>query len=73
MSGFWKNKICQTTFPHITEELNSAIDNGNIIGAIAIDLNEAFDHLPHGLLIAKLAAYVIDLSTPEIQAQHNHK
>ena len=42
------------------EEWKSALDNGNMVGSIAIDLSRAFDSLDslsHGLLLAKIYAY----------------
>ena len=52
------------------EEWKSAIDKGNLVGAIAIDLSKAFDSLPHGLLIAKLAAYGFDLPSCTLSASY---
>ena len=43
------------------EEKKSALDNGNMIGSIAIDLSHAFDNLPHGLLLAKVHAYGVNI------------
>ena len=39
------------------EDRCKALDNGQIIGTVTIDLSEAFDCMPHGLLIAKLKTY----------------
>ena len=41
------------------EEWKSALDNGNMVGSIAIDLSRAFDSLPHGLLLAKFMYMVL--------------
>ena len=41
----------------MTEDWRKALDNGQTVGAVAIDLSKAFDCMPHGLLIAKLKAY----------------
>ena len=52
------------------EEWKSAIDKVNLVGAIAIDLSKAFDSLPHGLLIAKLAAYGFNLPSCTLIASY---
>ena len=41
------------------EDWKQSVDNGKMVGMIAVDLSKAFDNLPHGLLIAKLA-YGVD-------------
>ena len=56
------------------EDWKSELDNGYIIGTVAIDLSKAFDSysLPHGLLIAKLHSYGIDLSSCKLLASYLH-
>ena len=56
-SGFRPKYSYQSTLLHMIQAWMSAIDNGNRVGAIMIDLSKAFDSLPHVSLIAKLAAY----------------
>ena len=41
------------------EDWKQSIDNGKMVSTIAVDLSKAFDSLPHGLLIAKSAAYEV--------------
>ena len=70
LSGFRQKYSCQSTLLRMIEEWKSAIDKGNLVGAIAIDLSKAFDSLPHGLLIAKLAAYGFDLPSCTLIASY---
>ena len=50
----------------------SAIDSGDMIGSVATDLTKAFDSLPRGLLIAKIHAYSISLSSSKLIASYLH-
>lgn len=66
MSGFRKKHGCKDIMSKLTEDWRKALDNKNNIGVIAIDLSKAFDCMPHGLLLAKLYHYGIDVSTCEL-------
>ena len=57
LSGFRHKYSCQTTLVRMIEEWKEALDNGKMVGTVAVDLSKAFDSLPHGLLIAKSVAY----------------
>ena len=50
------------------EEWKSALHNGNMVGSIAIDLSRAFDSLPHGLLLAKIYAYGVNIESCKLIA-----
>ena len=54
------------------EEWKSALDNGNMVGSIAIDLSRAFDSLPHGLLLAKIYAYGVNIESCKLIASYLH-
>ena len=52
------------------EDWKQSIDNGKMVGTIAVDLSKAFDSLPHGLLIAKLAACGVDFYSCRLLARY---
>ena len=58
LSAFRKGYSCQSLLIKFVEDIKKAIDNGEEVGMIFMDLSKAFDCLPHGLLIAKLHAYM---------------
>ena len=41
-------------------------------GTIAVDLSKSFDSLPHGLLIANLAAYGVNVYSCRLLASYLH-
>ena len=72
LSGFRKGYSCQTTLLRMIEDWKNSLDNGNIVGTIAIDLSKAFDSLPHGLLVAKLFAYGVALPACKLLCSYLH-
>ena len=55
---FWLHFcISQSTLLHLIEEWRTALGNKEAVAVISLDLSEAFDCIPHGLLLAKLNAY----------------
>ena len=58
------------TINKIYRRHQKAIDNGEYVGVIFMDLSKAFDCLPHGLLIAKLHAYGFSDSSCELVASY---
>ena len=47
----------------LLEDRRNKLDNINVIGAFLTDLSEAFDCIPHDLLVAKLNAYGFNRDT----------
>ena len=57
LSAYRKGYSCQHVILRLTKYWRQALDNGNTVGTIAMDLPRAFDKMSHALLIAKLNAY----------------
>ena len=58
--GFRKGYSAQHCLMSLIEKWKESVDSGGAFGALLTDLSEAFDCLPHELLIAKLNAYGFD-------------
>jgi len=52
------------------EDWKHSLDVNKVAGAICIDLSKAFDVIPHGLLLSKLAAYGCNINT--VNFFHNY-
>ena len=56
-SGFRKNHSCSTCLTNIMEYCYDKINNGDIVGLVALDFRKAFDVMNHEILCAKLKMY----------------
>ena len=62
-SGFRSGFSCETCLLKITNKWYKALNDGKIIGCIALDLTKAFDVLNFDILLKKLDAYNCHIST----------
>ncbi len=74
---FAYRKECSTqhVLMHAIEEWKTALDRGQHVGVVMMDLSKAFDAIQHGLLLAKLHSYGLSQNACEIIRSYltNHK
>ena len=63
VSGFRKSQDTQHSLKVMLEKWKKALDKEENISAIFMDLSKDFDIINHGLLLAKLKAYIWFLKT----------
>lgn len=56
-SGFRPGHSCQTALLSTIDKWMKAIDNGEVVGSVYLDLQKAFDLVDHEILIHKLKLY----------------
>ena len=61
--GFRRNRSCESQLVLFIDELTCAMTEGKQVDAIIMDFSKAFDVVPHGSLLVKLAYYGIRGST----------
>ncbi len=59
LSAYRKDYSTQHVLLHTIEEWTVALDNGQHVAVVLIDLSKAFNAIPHGLLLTQLYTYGI--------------
>ena len=72
-SAFRKGYSCQSTLLNMIENLKCALDRGEFIACISMDISKAFDCLPHCLTICKLHAYGLSRNACTLIASYLYK
>ena len=72
IGAFRKGYSCQSLLVKCIDNWKSALDKQQYIGALFMDLSKVFDCLPHGLIIAKLHAYGLELPACNLLFSYLH-
>ena len=73
LSAFRKGYSCQSTLLNMIENFKCALDRGEYIACISMDISKAFDCLPHRLTICKLHAHGLSRNACTLLASHLYK
>ena len=59
LSAYRKGYSCKPVLLHLIDDWKGALHKNSVVGTVIMDLSEAFDLIPHDLLLRKLPAYGI--------------
>ena len=60
LCAFRKGHSTQHALLNLLKNRQKCLDRSRVVGVLLMDFSKAYDCLPHGLLLAKLSAYVFD-------------
>ena len=66
LSAYRMGYSCEHVLVRVIEDWKKALDNGEHVGCVLMDLSKAFDSIPHGLLLSKLNAYGMNFEGCEL-------
>ena len=58
--GFGPGHSCESQATTLCQDIADSLDNGGRIDAIVVDFSKAFDLVPHGRLLVKIASSGVD-------------
>ena len=62
ISAYRRYHSCETSLLRLTEDWKASRDRKELVAVVSMDLSNAFDTIPHALLLAKLSAYGLNAS-----------
>ena len=73
LTGFRKSHGTQHLLVTMLEKWKKAVDKGEHVSAVFMDLSRAFDTINHDFLLAKLKAYGFSLNAVELMGSYLNK
>ena len=70
LSGFKKGHSTQHALLNLLKNWQKCLDKSGVVGTVLMDLSNAYDCLPHNLLLAKHSDYVFDESAITLIANY---
>ena len=73
LSAYRKLYCCENVILKCVERWKCALDKNETVGCVLMDLSKAFDSIPHGLMLAKLANYGFSLNAVNLVKSYLYK
>ena len=72
LCAYRQKRSCANVLLKCTEDFKQALDRGDVVGCIMMDLSKAFDMIPYDLLLAKLSAYGFSSDACQLVSNYLH-